>query len=159
MQWIKQYCDSVNSGQHTYDPLERREVCKGGGREVSKKSVHSQPSNKGSSTSHRAPPSHVARRNDVSTANPSNQVAEKATRPPAAAVSPAYDQQWSLALCLCKIEWLEPYAPQAGSRSPMLFRMTQIFFGGSLFVLVSNPLLKRLDCISISLSGRLRQKS
>jgi hypothetical protein len=77
----------------SYNPLERREVCKGGGREVSKKSAHSQPSNKGGSTSHRPQPSHAARRNDVSTANPANHAAAKATRPPAAAVSPAYDQQ------------------------------------------------------------------
>ncbi|CAJ2646132.1 unnamed protein product [Trifolium pratense] len=95
MQWMKRYCDSVNSGQNSYNPLERREVCKGGGREVSKKSAHSQPSNKGGSTSHRPQPSHAARRNDVSTANPANQVAAKPTRPSAAAaaVAPAYDQQ------------------------------------------------------------------
>uniref|UniRef100_A0A1S2YDF5 Microtubule-associated protein RP/EB family member 1C-like n=2 Tax=Cicer arietinum TaxID=3827 RepID=A0A1S2YDF5_CICAR len=75
-----------------YNPLEKREVCKGG-REVSKKSAHSQPSNKGGSTAQRPPSSH-ARRNDVSsTGNPANQAA-KVTRPsPAAAASPTYDEQ------------------------------------------------------------------
>ncbi|AES94625.2 putative microtubule-associated protein RP/EB [Medicago truncatula] len=98
MQWMKRYCDSVNSGQHSYNPLERREMCRGGGREVSKKSAHSQPSNKGGSTSHRPPQSsHTARRNDVSTANHANPVAAKAAKPAAAAAAasaaPAYDQQ------------------------------------------------------------------
>lgn len=98
MQWMKRYCDSVNSGQHSYNPLERREMCRGGGgREVSKKSAHSQPSNKGGSTSHRPPQSsHTARRNDVSTANHANPVVAKAARPAAVAAvaaAPAYDQQ------------------------------------------------------------------
>lgn len=60
---------------------------------MSKKSAHSQPSNKGGSTAQRPPSSH-ARRNDVSsTGNPANQAA-KVTRPsPAAAAAPAYDEQ------------------------------------------------------------------
>jgi len=82
----------------SYNPLERREMCRGGGREVSKKSAHSQPSNKGGSTSHRPPQSsHTARRNDVSTANHANPAVAKAkaARPAAAAAAaaPAYDQQ------------------------------------------------------------------
>ncbi|KAK7309184.1 hypothetical protein RJT34_05717 [Clitoria ternatea] len=90
MQWMKRYCDSVNSGlQHNYNPLERREVCKGG-RETSKKSANSQSSTKGS-TAQRPQSSHNPRRNDVSAANPINQVA-KATRP-AAAANPAYEEQ------------------------------------------------------------------
>jgi len=72
-------------------------MCKGGGREVSKKSAHSQPSNKGGSTSHRpSQSSHTARRNDVSTANHANPAAAKVARPAAAvaaAAAPAYDQQ------------------------------------------------------------------
>jgi len=73
-------------------------MCRGGGREVSKKSAHSQPSNKGGSTSHRPPQSsHTARRNDVSTANHANPAVAKAkaARPAAAAAAaaPAYDQQ------------------------------------------------------------------
>ncbi|XP_027362247.1 microtubule-associated protein RP/EB family member 1C [Abrus precatorius] len=88
MQWMKRYCDSVNSG-HNYNPLERREVCKGG-REVSKKSANSQSSTKGA-TAQRPQSSHNARRNDVSTANAANQAA-KVTRPPSAA-GPVYEEQ------------------------------------------------------------------
>ncbi|XP_061341935.1 microtubule-associated protein RP/EB family member 1C [Gastrolobium bilobum] len=90
MQWMKRYCDSVNSGfVHNYNPLERREVCKGG-REATKKSAHSQSSNKGA-TAQRPQSSHNARRNDVSTANPTNQVA-KVTRPSSAG-GPVFDEQ------------------------------------------------------------------
>ncbi|CAK8539679.1 unnamed protein product [Lathyrus sativus] len=95
MQWMKRYCDSVNSGQDSYNPFERREVCKGG-REVSKRSAHSQPSTKGGSTAAHRPQSSHARRNDVSTVNHSaSHGAVRASRPsaPAAAVNPAYDQQ------------------------------------------------------------------
>lgn len=37
LQWLKRYCDSVNGGVYdSYNPLERRELCKGG-KEVSRK--------------------------------------------------------------------------------------------------------------------------
>jgi hypothetical protein len=59
-----------------------------GGKGMSKKYAHSQPSNKGDSTSHRPPqPSHTARMNDVSTASHENAAAV------ATADAPAYDQQ------------------------------------------------------------------
>lgn len=90
MQWMKRYCDSVNSGlQHNYNPLERREVCKGG-REPPKKSGNSQSSSK-SSTAPRPSSSH-ARRNDVSAAHPTTQAA-KVTKPAPAAGGPAYEEK------------------------------------------------------------------
>ncbi|XP_058772817.1 microtubule-associated protein RP/EB family member 1C [Vicia villosa] len=96
MQWMKRYCDSVNSGQDYYNPSERREVCKGA-REVGRRSAHSQPSTKGGSTTaaHRPQSSHNARRNDVPAANhPATHGAVRASRPSApAAANPAYDQQ------------------------------------------------------------------
>lgn len=79
---------AIIASRFSYNPLERREVCKGG-RETTKKSAHSQPSTKGS-TAQRPQSSHNARRNDVSTANPANQAA-KVTRPSAG--GPAYDEQ------------------------------------------------------------------
>ncbi|OIW10940.1 hypothetical protein TanjilG_22747 [Lupinus angustifolius] len=89
MQWMKKYCDSVNSGlHHNYNPVERREVCKGG-RETTKKSAQSQTSVKASATS-RPHSSHNARRNDVSTAVNSTNQAPKAT---STTKSSAYDEQ------------------------------------------------------------------
>ncbi|XP_020230387.1 microtubule-associated protein RP/EB family member 1C [Cajanus cajan] len=90
MQWMKRYCDSVNSGlQHSYNPMERREVCKGG-RETSKKAVNSQSSTKGSAAQ-RPQSSHNARRNEVSNANPTNHAA-KVTKPSAGG-GPVYEEK------------------------------------------------------------------
>ncbi|KAI4315002.1 hypothetical protein L6164_027856 [Bauhinia variegata] len=90
MQWMKRYCDSVNSGVlHNYNPLERREVRKGG-REVSKKSAQSQSSTKGSNAP-KSQSSHSTRRNDVSSVNAANQTAN-ATRPSSRG-NPAYDEK------------------------------------------------------------------
>ncbi|XP_057449562.1 microtubule-associated protein RP/EB family member 1C [Lotus japonicus] len=91
MQWMKRYCDSVNSGlQHNYNPRERREVCKGG-KEATRKSAHSQSSNKGS-TAQRPPSSHNSRRNEASAAaNHATQAAKVAK--PSSAAAPAYDEQ------------------------------------------------------------------
>ncbi|KAE9614287.1 hypothetical protein Lal_00016773 [Lupinus albus] len=88
MQWMKRYCDSINSA-HNYNPLERREVCKGG-REVGKKSAQSHSSTK-SSSAPKSHSSHTARRNDVSSTNNTNQAA-KAVRPSSLS-NPAYDKQ------------------------------------------------------------------
>ncbi|KAF7809864.1 microtubule-associated protein RP/EB family member 1C [Senna tora] len=87
MQWMKRYCDSVNSGMHNYNPLERREVCKGG-RDTNKKSAQSQSSTKGS-TAPKSQSSNNARRTDApSSANAVNQATK--------AVTAAYDEQsWS----------------------------------------------------------------
>lgn len=75
--------------------MERREACRGG-RETNKKSTHSQTSTKGSTAAQRPHSSHNARRNDVSTANPTNQAA-KVAKPSAGARAgaggPAYDEQ------------------------------------------------------------------
>ncbi|ESW28755.1 hypothetical protein PHAVU_002G015300 [Phaseolus vulgaris] len=90
MQWMKRYCDSVNSGQNNYNALERREVCRGG-RETSKKSANSQASTKGS-TSQRPQSSHNSRRTEVLNANPTNQ-AVKVARAPIAAGGPAYEEK------------------------------------------------------------------
>lgn len=39
LQWLKRYCDSVNGGVYnSYNPLERRELCKGG-KEANKKGI------------------------------------------------------------------------------------------------------------------------
>ncbi|XP_019446800.1 PREDICTED: microtubule-associated protein RP/EB family member 1C-like isoform X2 [Lupinus angustifolius] len=89
MQWMKRYCDSVNSGAYNYNPLERREVSKGG-REVGKKSAQSHSSTKNSSAP-KSHSSHTARRNDVSSTNNTNQAA-KAVRPSSAS-NTAYEKQ------------------------------------------------------------------
>ncbi|XP_028764143.1 microtubule-associated protein RP/EB family member 1C [Neltuma alba] len=87
MQWMKRYCDSVNSGLlHHYNPLERRESCKGG-REANKKSSQSQSSAK-VSTSAKSQSSHNGRRNDAT--NNANQAA-RATKPSSS--GPSYDEQ------------------------------------------------------------------
>lgn len=74
----------------SYNPLERREVSKGG-RETSKKSANSQASTKGS-TAQRPQSSHNSRRNEVSNANPTNQAAKVARAAPSAG-NPAYEEK------------------------------------------------------------------
>ncbi|OIV92858.1 hypothetical protein TanjilG_00992 [Lupinus angustifolius] len=93
MQWMKRYCDSVNSGlHHNYNPVERRELCKGG-RETTKKSAQTQTSTKGSTTS-RTHSTHNARRNEVSTAaNATNQAPKATSTRPSSAGGPAYNEQ------------------------------------------------------------------
>ncbi|PNT36693.1 hypothetical protein POPTR_005G142200v4 [Populus trichocarpa] len=86
MQWMKRYCDSVNGGLVNYNPLERREACKGG-KEASKKCPQSQASSKGSTAAPKVQSSHNARRNDVSSSNQS----VKASKP--SCPVPAYDEQ------------------------------------------------------------------
>ncbi|XP_074296328.1 microtubule-associated protein RP/EB family member 1C-like [Silene latifolia] len=80
LQWLKRYCDSVNNGGlNNYNPLERREACKGG-RETSKKSAASHPSTKSSTAAGRSNPTQNSRKTDASSANPANQ-ATKASKP------------------------------------------------------------------------------
>ncbi|KAB5556983.1 hypothetical protein DKX38_007892 [Salix brachista] len=86
MQWMKRYCDSVNGGLVNYNPLERREACRGG-KEASKKCPQSQASSKGSTAAPKVQSSHNARRNDVSSSNQSVK-ASKPSNP-----VPAYDSQ------------------------------------------------------------------
>lgn len=76
----------------SYNPLERREVSKGG-RETSKKSANSQASTKGS-TAQRPQSSHNSRRNEVSNANPTNQAAKVARAAPSAGnPAPVYEEK------------------------------------------------------------------
>ncbi|KAF8406268.1 hypothetical protein HHK36_008353 [Tetracentron sinense] len=90
MQWMKRYCDSVNNGlMNNYNPLERREYCKGG-KEVSKRTAPAQASTKSSTAAPKSQSSHSTRRNDGSSANPTNQPV-KTTRP--ASSGPVYDEQ------------------------------------------------------------------
>ncbi|KAL4396526.1 hypothetical protein AHAS_Ahas01G0100700 [Arachis hypogaea] len=88
MQWMKRYCDSVNAGAHNYNPLERREVCKGG-REGGKKSAQSQASTKASSAP-KSHSSHPTRRNEVPSANAA---ASQAAKRPSSSGGPAYDEK------------------------------------------------------------------
>ncbi|KAF5752871.1 hypothetical protein HS088_TW01G00789 [Tripterygium wilfordii] len=89
MQWMKRYCDSVNKEtSQNYNPLERRDTCKGG-KEASKKSAPSQSSSKGSTAGSKAQSSHNARRIDASVNSANHSV--KGSKP-SIAVS-AYDEQ------------------------------------------------------------------
>ncbi|KAJ7944469.1 Microtubule-associated protein RP/EB [Quillaja saponaria] len=89
MQWMKRFCDSVNKDLlHNYNPLERREVCKGG-KEVTKKVAPSQTSTKGPTAASRSHSSHNSRKNDVSSANTNE--AAKSLRPSSG--GPVYDEQ------------------------------------------------------------------
>lgn len=73
-----------------YNALDRREASKGG-KEASKKAAPSQSSTKGSTAAAKSQSSHNARRNEVSSANPSNLMV-KISRPTSTG-GPAYDEQ------------------------------------------------------------------
>ncbi|KAL2906336.1 Microtubule-associated protein RP/EB family member 1C [Bienertia sinuspersici] len=80
LQWMKRYCDSVNSGAlNNYNPSQRREACKGG-KETSKKTASSHPSTKSSAAATRPHSSQNSRRTDASSVNSANQAA-KAPQP------------------------------------------------------------------------------
>ncbi|GMH03997.1 hypothetical protein Nepgr_005836 [Nepenthes gracilis] len=65
MQWMKRYCDNVNSGLvHNYNPLDRREACKGG-KEAGRRPAH-QVSAKLNNAALRPQSSHCSKRNDGS---------------------------------------------------------------------------------------------
>ncbi|XP_059623938.1 microtubule-associated protein RP/EB family member 1C-like [Cornus florida] len=90
MQWMKRYYDSVSGGAlHSYNPLERREACKGG-KDVARKSASSQSSTKSSTAVHKTQSSHNARKNDASSVNTTNQSA-KASKPSSGGAE--YEQQ------------------------------------------------------------------
>ncbi|KAL0377671.1 UNVERIFIED_CONTAM: Microtubule-associated protein RP/EB family member 1C [Sesamum radiatum] len=79
MQWMKRYCDSVNGGLiNNYNPLERREACKGG-KELCKKSAPSQTSSKNSASVPKHT-THNGRKTDAPHANTASQ-SVKAARP------------------------------------------------------------------------------
>ncbi|CAI0405714.1 unnamed protein product [Linum tenue] len=92
MQWLKRYCDSVNGGLVSYNPIERREGSKGG-KEVGKKGPPAQTSAKGTAAAPKAQ-SHHGRRHESSSSvnsNSSSTLNVKAARPPPPA--PAYEEQ------------------------------------------------------------------
>ncbi|KAL8211053.1 hypothetical protein R6Q57_005490 [Mikania cordata] len=90
MQWMKRYCDSVSGcGHHNYNPMERREACKGG-KDVSKKSAPPQ-SARGTTTT--APKSHPSRRGDAPPPVHSTGPPAKSVKPSSNASVSAYDQQ------------------------------------------------------------------
>ncbi|CAN4082966.1 unnamed protein product [Withania somnifera] len=88
MQWLKRYCDSVNGGNiHSYNPLERREACKGA-KEVNKRSAPSQNSTKNASTASKHVPH---RRNDVPHVSSTSQ-SGKISRPSSSGGASAYSE-------------------------------------------------------------------
>ncbi|GMH25215.1 hypothetical protein Nepgr_027058 [Nepenthes gracilis] len=91
LQWMKRYCDSINGGiLHNYNPLERREACKGG-KDASKKGALSQTSTKPSTATAKSHSSQNPRKNDVTSAHTINQPPK-----PNKLISsggPAYDEQ------------------------------------------------------------------
>ncbi|KAJ4965474.1 hypothetical protein NE237_017323 [Protea cynaroides] len=97
MQWMKRYCDTVNGGLlHNYNPLERREACKGG-KETSKRTAAAQASTKSSTAGTKTQSSHNSRRNDAAAVNSTNP-SSKTARPASNAASafnggPVYDEQ------------------------------------------------------------------
>ncbi|OVA02060.1 EB1 [Macleaya cordata] len=91
MQWMKRYCDSVSGGlMNSYNPLERREACKGG-KEGSKRTAPTQASAKHSTTTSKCQSSQNVRRNDGSSVNTTNPVVKTAR--PTSSGGPAYDEQ------------------------------------------------------------------
>ncbi|ONK79712.1 uncharacterized protein A4U43_C01F9270 [Asparagus officinalis] len=90
MQWMKRYCDSVNGGVlNSYNPLERRESCKGG-KEAHKKLASSQVSSKSSSVVGKAHTSHATRKND---GNATSASSHRTTRSASTSGGQAYDEQ------------------------------------------------------------------
>ncbi|KAK9061873.1 hypothetical protein SSX86_019057 [Deinandra increscens subsp. villosa] len=88
MQWMKRYCDSVSGGsQQNYNPMGRREACKGG-KDASKKSAPPQ-SARGSTAASKP---HPTRRGDAPPAHPTGPPAKTVKPSPTIDVS-AYEQQ------------------------------------------------------------------
>ncbi|KNA23510.1 hypothetical protein SOVF_024240 [Spinacia oleracea] len=102
MQWMKKYFDSVNGGLHSYNPVERRESRKGG-KEMVRKSVNLQASNKPISSTNKAHSSHNNRRADVCSANTKNH-SFKAVKPSSAAESIYEEQITELKLSVDSLE-------------------------------------------------------
>ncbi|XP_055802900.1 microtubule-associated protein RP/EB family member 1C [Solanum dulcamara] len=91
MQWMKRYCDSVNGGNiHSYNPLERREGCKGA-KEVNKRSAPSHNATKNASTASKHVP-HNTRRNDVSHVSSTSQSGKISSRPSSSGGSSTYSE-------------------------------------------------------------------
>ncbi|KAL8172042.1 hypothetical protein V2J09_023846 [Rumex salicifolius] len=94
MQWMKKYCDSVNGGiSNNYNPVERRESCKGG-KEASRKSASMQNSNKPNHitvSSRCQSSSHGTRRNDGTSS--AHQQPPKPSKPANLVPVSAYEEQ------------------------------------------------------------------
>ncbi|KAL3626826.1 hypothetical protein CASFOL_029398 [Castilleja foliolosa] len=86
MQWMKRYCDGANGGLNSYNPLERRESCKGA-KELSKKSAPSQPSTKSVASGPKHATQTGRRTTDASHTDTANQYAKPA-RPPSSGRGP-----------------------------------------------------------------------
>ncbi|CAO2828128.1 unnamed protein product [Amaranthus hypochondriacus] len=80
LQWMKRYCDSVNGGGlNNYNPLERREACKGG-KETTKRTAPSNPSTKSSTAAIKSSSTQTSRKADVTSVHAGSQ-AVKASQP------------------------------------------------------------------------------
>ncbi|XP_010558904.1 PREDICTED: microtubule-associated protein RP/EB family member 1C-like [Tarenaya hassleriana] len=91
MQWMKRYCDSVNGGLlQNYNPLERRETCRGG-KETNKRAAATQPSTKGSSAAARPSSSNGTRKREPPSSNAANHSAKTSSKPSKSV--PAYDEK------------------------------------------------------------------
>ncbi|OAY80168.1 Microtubule-associated protein RP/EB family member 1C [Ananas comosus] len=104
MQWMKRYCDTVNGGVvNNYNPVERRDACKGG-KEANKRAATAptQASSKSSSAAPKSQASQPARKNDVQSTNGS----QKSAKPVSNAGGQAYDEQasWHEKAYICGIE-------------------------------------------------------
>uniref|UniRef100_A0A1D1YRN6 Microtubule-associated protein RP/EB family member 3 n=1 Tax=Anthurium amnicola TaxID=1678845 RepID=A0A1D1YRN6_9ARAE len=74
MQWMKRYCDSVSGGiLNNYNPVERRDTCKGG-KEANKKTAATQVSSKSSTVLRTSNSSQTTRKNDSNSAHTSQKV-------------------------------------------------------------------------------------
>ncbi|XP_020085111.1 microtubule-associated protein RP/EB family member 1C isoform X1 [Ananas comosus] len=99
MQWMKRYCDTVNGGVvNNYNPVERRDACKGG-KEANKRAATAptQASSKSSSAAPKSQASQPARKNDVNSTNGS----QKSAKPVSNAGGQAYDEQASWVRFIC----------------------------------------------------------
>ncbi|KAK1265768.1 Microtubule-associated protein RP/EB family member 1C [Acorus gramineus] len=87
MQWMKRYCDSVNGGLNSnYNPLERREACKGG-KEIGKRAAATHGAAKTSSTASKTQSATQTRKNEQH----ANAVSKSSK--PASNRDPVYDEQ------------------------------------------------------------------
>lgn len=91
MQWMKRYCDSVNGALlNNYNPLERREACKGG-KDAGKRNAITQTSTKSSTAAPKAQTTHNSRKNDGNSTNCAT--ASVKTARPTSSGGRAYDEQ------------------------------------------------------------------
>ncbi|XP_010935641.1 microtubule-associated protein RP/EB family member 1C [Elaeis guineensis] len=105
MQWMKRYCDSINGGIiNNYNPLERREACKGG-REANRRAAFVHASSKSSSTVSKTQSQSPqnTRKNDTVAGNAS----PKITKPASSRGRQAYDEQMQMTELKLLVDSLE----------------------------------------------------